>query len=122
MDLNYKQEIAVGTLVLVGIALFIAGTMWLKGTKIGRERLVRVEFADVGSLKVGGDVTVSGVSQGRVKKIELEPNSRVLVSFSVPPTVVPKVDATANISAAFFSACFNSIGRVATPLALAVRM
>ena len=47
MDLNYKQEIAVGTLVLVGIALFIAGTTWLKGTKIGRERLVRVEFADV---------------------------------------------------------------------------
>ena len=56
MDLNYKQEITVGTMVLVGIALFIAGTMWLKGTKIGREHLVRVEFADVGSLKVGGDV------------------------------------------------------------------
>jgi len=104
MDLNYKQEISVGTLVLAGIALFIAGTMWLKGTKIGRERLVRVEFADVGSLKVGGDVTVSGVSQGRAKRIELEPNSRVLVSFSVPPTVVPKVDASAKISAGFFSA------------------
>jgi phospholipid/cholesterol/gamma-HCH transport system substrate-binding protein len=39
-----------------------------------------------------------------VKRIELEPNSRVLVSFSVPPTVVPKVDATAKISAGFFSA------------------
>ena len=49
-------------------------------------------------------MTISGVSQGRVKKIELEPNSRVLVTFSVPPTVVPKVDATAKISAGFFSA------------------
>ncbi|HEU5153471.1 MAG TPA: MlaD family protein [Gemmatimonadales bacterium] len=104
MDLNYKQEITVGTMVLAGIALFIAGTMWLKGTKIGREHLVRVEFADVGSLKVGGDVTISGVSQGRVKRIELEPNSRVLVTFSVPPNVVPKVDATAKVTAGFFSA------------------
>ena len=104
MDLNYKQEITVGTLVLLGIALFIAGTMWLKGTKIGRERLIRIEFADVGSLKVGGDVTTSGVSQGRVKGIELEPNGRVLVTISVPPKVMPKVDATAKVTSGFFSA------------------
>ena len=121
MDLNYKQEITVGTMVLVGIALFIAGTMWLKGTKIGREHLVRVEFADVGSLKVGGDVTISGVSQGRVKRIELEPNSRVLVTFSVPPKVVPKVDATAKVTAGFFSAdsrvLFNPGTESAPPLA-----
>ena len=48
MDLNYKQEITVGTMVLVGIGLFVGGAMWLKGTKIGREHLLRVEFDDVG--------------------------------------------------------------------------
>jgi phospholipid/cholesterol/gamma-HCH transport system substrate-binding protein len=104
MDLSYKQEITVGTIVLGGIALFIMGGLWLKGTKIGRERLVRVEFDDVGALKVGGDVTISGVSQGRIKKIELEPDNRVLVTFSVPPSLISKVDASAKISAGFFSA------------------
>jgi phospholipid/cholesterol/gamma-HCH transport system substrate-binding protein len=104
MDLNYKQEITVGTIVLVGVGLFFAGAMWLKGTRIGRERVIRVEFTDVGALKVGGDVTISGVSQGRVKKIELEPNNNVLVTFSLRPMVVPKVDASAKISSGFFSA------------------
>ena len=121
MDLNYKQEITVGTMVLVAIGLFFAGALWLKGAKIGRERVVQVEFADVGSLKVGGDVTISGVSQGRVKKIELEPDSKVLVTFSVPPEVVPKVDASAKISAGFFSAdskiIFDPGTQAAPPLA-----
>ena len=29
MDLHYKQEVTVGALVLLGIALFVGGTMWL---------------------------------------------------------------------------------------------
>ena len=33
MDLNYKQEITVGTMVLVGIALFIAGTCGSRGPR-----------------------------------------------------------------------------------------
>ena len=31
MDLHYRQEITVGTLVLTGVAAFVLGTMWLSG-------------------------------------------------------------------------------------------
>ena len=34
MDLHYQKEITVGTLVLAGIGLFVAGTLWLKGSTI----------------------------------------------------------------------------------------
>lgn len=104
MDLHYKREITVGTMVLVAIALFVGGGIWLKGTKIGRERLLKVHFGDVGALKVGGEVTISGVSQGKVKGIELQDDHTVLVTISVPPGITPKVDAAARIQSGFFSA------------------
>lgn len=104
MDLHYKQEITVGTVVLVGIGVFVAGTMWLKGETLGPERLYQVEFDNVGGLKAGADVTISGVSKGKVKDIELQEGNRVLVSISLSPSVTPKTDATAAIESGFFSA------------------
>jgi hypothetical protein len=46
MDLHYRQEITVGTLVASGVAAFVLGTMWLSGKgehlrQAGRERPVR---------------------------------------------------------------------------------
>jgi hypothetical protein len=31
MDLHYKREVTVGALVIVGLVIFVAGTMWLRG-------------------------------------------------------------------------------------------
>ena len=31
MDLHYKREATVGVLVIAGIAVFLTGTMWLRG-------------------------------------------------------------------------------------------
>ena len=59
MDLHYQKEITVGTLVLVGLGLFVAGTMWLKGASFHPAARVEViRFADVQSLKVDNEVTV----------------------------------------------------------------
>ncbi|MGH7702696.1 MAG: MlaD family protein, partial [Gemmatimonadales bacterium] len=79
-------------------------TMWLKGETIGPERLYRIEFDNVGGLKAGADVTISGVSKGKVKNIELEDGNRVLVSISLSPSITPKTDASAAIESGFFSA------------------
>ena len=50
MDLHYKREVAVGTLVVVGFAAFVLGTMWLKGRDFKSGDHTRIEFANVGNL------------------------------------------------------------------------
>ncbi len=37
MDLSYKQEVTVGSLVILAIVLFIVGTTWLSGRSIGAD-------------------------------------------------------------------------------------
>ncbi|MHB1328399.1 MAG: MlaD family protein, partial [Gemmatimonadales bacterium] len=71
MDLHRKQEVTVGVLVLGGIALFLAGTMWLQGKSFGRgQSAIQVSFADAGTLKRGSAVRVSGVNLGSVEEID----------------------------------------------------
>ena len=47
MDLHYKREVAVGTLVVAGFAAFVLGTMWLKGRDFSSGDHTRIEFANV---------------------------------------------------------------------------
>jgi phospholipid/cholesterol/gamma-HCH transport system substrate-binding protein len=104
MDLHYKQEVTVGTLVLVAIGLFIAGTMWLKGENLSRAREVQVQFNDVGNLKKGSLVTTSGVEQGKVERIELIEPGKVIVTLSLPVSVKPHNNASASVKSGLFSA------------------
>jgi phospholipid/cholesterol/gamma-HCH transport system substrate-binding protein len=104
MDLHYKQEVTVGTVVLIGFGLFVFGAMWLKGTTLHRtQRTVTVQFADIGGLKEDNDVTVSGYSVGKVQHIEFEAPGRVKVTASVPPSLDLRADASASIQSGFFS-------------------
>ena len=104
MDLHYQKEITVGTLVLVGVALFMAGTMWLKGATFRRAGRVEViRFSDVENLKVDNEVTVSGYAVGKVKTIEFKEPGRVLVTVTLPPELPLKTDASATIVSGFFS-------------------
>ncbi len=99
MDLHYKQEVTVGLLVAAGIGLFLAGTMWLKGTRFSSgEPEVKVAFADVGTLKRGSAVRVSGVNLGSVDRIEFEDVGKVVVTLRVSPKVKPKIDAMAKLT------------------------
>jgi phospholipid/cholesterol/gamma-HCH transport system substrate-binding protein len=98
MDLPYKQEITVGGLVLAGIALFIVGTMWLSGRSLNpRSNEVRVQFSDVGNLKRGNQVKVSGVQLGTVEDIEFVDVGKVLIILSLDRRITPRVDATARL-------------------------
>lgn len=100
MDLHYRQEITVGALVLTGVAAFVLGTMWLSGreSRSGR-RMVDVEFADVGNMKRGNPVKVSGVQLGTVQEIAFEDVGRVRVTLNLDPRIQPKTDASARLGA-----------------------
>jgi len=98
MDLHYKQEVTVGVLVLLGIGLFLAGTMWLKGSSFSTDSGIKVVFPDVGTLARGSPVRISGVVVGKVERIELQDIGRVLVTFALSDKKVqPKIDATAKV-------------------------
>jgi phospholipid/cholesterol/gamma-HCH transport system substrate-binding protein len=104
MDLGYKQEAAVGGLVILAIVLFIAGTTWLSGRSIGGDPddYWKIRFPAAGNLKPSSAVKISGVAVGKVEHIALEDVGKVLVSVSLPDKIVPKVDATASIVAVGF--------------------
>lgn len=99
MDLHRKQEVTVGVLVLGGIALFLAGTMWLQGKSFGRgQSAIQVSFADAGTLKRGSAVRVSGVNLGSVEEIDFRGVGDVVVTLALSPQVEPKSDATAELA------------------------
>lgn len=99
MDLHYKQEVTVGALVLTAVALFIFGTMWMSGRSIGGGgNDVLVQFADVGNLKRGNPVRISGVQMGTVDDIRFEGVGRVIVTLVLDKQIVAKSDAAAWIS------------------------
>jgi phospholipid/cholesterol/gamma-HCH transport system substrate-binding protein len=99
MELRYGREAIVGTLVIIAIAVFVLGTMWLSGRSIGNRHVVKVQFQNSAGLKRASPVTVSGVQVGRVERIELEDVGKVIVSISIPPFIQPKIDASARIAA-----------------------
>lgn len=104
MDLHYQREITVGTLVLAGIGLFIAGTLWLKGATLrSPARTEQVRFADIGSLQVDNEVRVSGYPVGKVKEIIFEGPGRLLVTITVPPALELHSDASAAIVTSIFA-------------------
>lgn len=120
MDLHYQKEIGVGTMVIVGVGLFIAGTMWLKGAGFKRdERTAVVQFSDAGALKEDNPVTVSGVAVGRVKKVEFKSPGNVAVTITLPPTLPVRTDAWAKIDAGIFTSDARMIletGTTGSPL------
>ena len=99
MDLSYKREATVGTVIIVAIVLFFVGTSWLNGRSIGgsSEDYWKIQFRDAGNLKTSSAVRISGVPVGKVERIQLVDVGKVLVSISLPERITPKVDATAKI-------------------------
>lgn len=97
MDLRYSREVIVGAIVTVAILVFIFGTMWLSGRSLGSGNLVRIQFEDVSGLKRASPVRISGVTVGKVERIEFVDVGKVLVTASLPEQITPKVDANAEI-------------------------
>ena len=99
MDLHYKREAAVGSIVLAAAAVFVVGTMWLGGRSFGRNSLVPVRFTDIGNLKSSSPVKVSGVQVGKVDRITFERVGSVLVELALTQEVPLHTDAAASIEA-----------------------
>src|SRR4051812_428126 len=104
MDLSYKREATVGTLVIVAIVLFFVGTTWLSGRSVGgrTKDFWKAQFPEASNLKPSSVVRISGVPVGKVENIELVDVGRVLVRFSLPERIKPKLDASATIVAVGF--------------------
>ena len=98
MDLHHKQEVTVGALVLVAIALFIVGTMWLGGRNFSNAPELQIVFPDAGTLKRGSPVRVSGVELGQVESVTFQDVGKVLVGISLNGIVKPKIDASARLA------------------------
>jgi len=104
MELSYKREVTVGTLVIVAVTLFLVGTTWLSGRSVAANTkdFWKIQFRDAGNLKISSMVRISGVSVGKVERIQLLDVGKVLVSVKLPDRIKPKVDATASIVAVGF--------------------
>ena len=99
MDLTYKREATVGTVIIAAIVLFFIGTTWLNGRSVGGDSddYWKIQFRDAGNLKTSSAVRISGVPVGKVEKIQLVEAGKVLISVSLPEKITPKVDASAKI-------------------------
>ena len=95
-----RDEVLVGTVILLGIVLIIWGTIWLKGTGFGKEQTeVRARVLEAGQLLKGGRVKLRGVGIGRVEEIALEAGSRgVLITMSIDRNITLPEDPVALLS------------------------
>lgn len=104
MDLHYRKETTVGALVVIGVALFIGGTMWLKGTSLkAAKRTLRVDFSNVAGLKPNNEVVVSGYNVGRVSTVEFEGPGRIHVTAHLTTDIPLHADASATVNSGVFS-------------------
>jgi phospholipid/cholesterol/gamma-HCH transport system substrate-binding protein len=104
MDLSYKREVTVGSLVILAVVLFVVGTSWLSGRSVtaDEDEFWRIQFKTAGNLKASSVVRISGVSVGKVERVQLVDVGKVLVMVTLPDRIVPRVDATAQIVAVGF--------------------
>jgi phospholipid/cholesterol/gamma-HCH transport system substrate-binding protein len=104
MDLSYKREVTVGSLVILAVVLFIVGTSWLSGKSITADEddFWKIQFRTAGNLKSSSVVRISGVPVGKVERVRLIDVGKVLVMVTLPDNIVPRADAKAQIVAVGF--------------------
>ena len=105
MTFEHKQEVTVGFLVIVAVAIFAGGFAWLSGKPLvgGRQVTVSVRFSDVRGLSEGDPVLTSGLQVGRVAAVDLENVGRVIVSLRLETDEWrPRIDAHAEVKSLDF--------------------
>jgi phospholipid/cholesterol/gamma-HCH transport system substrate-binding protein len=96
-----RNEIVVGTVILLSLVLIVVGTVWMKGTGFGREeRTLKARVPEAGQLLKGAKVKLRGVGIGRVDAIELEQGSagNVIVTMKIDPKISLPEDPVALLS------------------------
>jgi len=85
-----RNELRVGLVIILGLALILLGTLWMQDWKFGRnDRDVEAWFREVGQLQHGNAVKLRGVPIGEVTDIVLDRRSTgVVVHLSIGADVV----------------------------------
>lgn len=87
------DDFAVGLTILIGSALIIGGTLWVKQADFGGDRTtVSALFRDAGGVRVGTPVMIRGIRAGRIEAMELSDSAFVLARMSLDPDVGLPVD------------------------------
>lgn len=89
--MSRSKELLVGTVILLGIAVAVAGALWLSGSGFGLPTYpVDVLVVDVGQLREGNQVKYRGVPVGRVGSFDVESDGQgirihLLLDRELPP-------------------------------------
>ena len=80
-----SREIKTAFLVIGGIALFIYGFSFLKGSSLfERDKTIYTIYNEVEGLVPGAKVTINGLSVGKISEIDFLPNStKILITMKI---------------------------------------
>ena len=86
--MRFSKEIKAAVVAILAIVLLILGVNFLKGNSIfGGDREFYAYFQNSGQLTVSSNVTLNGVTVGKVKNIEYvpgnPPSKQVRITFSI---------------------------------------
>ena len=96
---SYQKTAALGVFVITGAMLFVVGVLWLRGKSVGKPD-INVIYSDIGNLKEGAPVRISGAPVGRVVGIVFQEMGRVAVGIKFSKKwIVVTSTATAPITA-----------------------
>ncbi len=84
--MNQRNEALVGIVIIAGLILIVAGTLWLQGASFrGDFREMTAAFSTVGQIRDGNAVKFRGVTVGRIEAIRVDDQGEyVLVTFRIP--------------------------------------
>jgi phospholipid/cholesterol/gamma-HCH transport system substrate-binding protein len=78
-----RNEVLVGSLLLVALIIGIAGTIWLVRGGLSRGYPLYSVFRWGANLKVGQPIALSGVQIGTVSNVELKDDGRLVVAMAI---------------------------------------
>lgn len=93
---SYQKEAAVGLFVILGITAFVGGGMFLRNKSLGSPDVL-VLFHDIGNLKDGAPVRISGAPVGRVDGIVFEGVGKVRIGLIFSEKITATKAARASI-------------------------
>ncbi len=72
MQSRAVREGSVGLMLLAGVGIFVAASMWLKGLGPGSQKYnITAQFTDAGGIQQGGPVRYRGVRVGKIASIKV---------------------------------------------------
>ena len=88
--MNVSREIKTAFLVIGGIALFIYGFIFLKGTSLlDSDKTIFTVYNEVEGLVPGAKVTINGLTVGKISEIDFLPNStKILITMKIRDELV----------------------------------